>query len=169
MKTKVPVVIIGIAILLVLLSQLWPVSGPTLVPGLFATNTSALIAAAPGRTETFAFVVGSADGGRPSGTQKFLIRAVGPGLKKINVTGTADDPSLTVNLPTPITVNDWSADPANRAACEEAAVRCGAFALDEGSKDAAVVVEVGAGPHSVQVTLASGAGGTVLIEIYRVP
>jgi hypothetical protein len=45
----------------------------------------------------------------------------------------------------------------------------GAFPIDVGSKDAAIVIDAPPGALTVVVGLASGQSGTVIVEIYRVP
>ena len=47
----------------------------------------------------------------------------------------------------------------------QAALRAGAFALQPGSKDAAVLATLPGGAYTVQVT--GGNAGTALLEVYR--
>lgn len=104
------------------------------------------------------------------GSRTFLIRAVGPTLAAFNVSGTLEDPVLTVfSNGTPILSNDdWGvgADAAQTAAV---AVQVGAFALADGSQDAAFVVTLPPGPYTVQVVGKNDTTGVALVEIYLVP
>lgn len=99
-----------------------------------------------------------------SGTKRVLIRAVGPGLAAFNLAGAMANPKLTVfEGQTPVAENDnWSA-----ANVGDAFTATGAFALNAGSQDAALVTDLAAGrAYTVQVTHATGNGGIVLIEVY---
>jgi hypothetical protein len=165
-----------------------------------------------------------------AGSQKFLVRGIGPALAKFNVGNALADPNLTVfnAAGTPIsTNNDWSgsraapasaigsnlpavsvavstgaagstvavnagqvavavqavqtatastpvaavtASPAISAAAAEtmqAATQAGAFALDLGSADAALVVTLTPGAYTVQVNGVGSTNGTALLEIYE--
>ncbi|QYM79023.1 Ig-like domain-containing protein [Horticoccus luteus] len=101
----------------------------------------------------------------------YLIRAVGPTLATYGVEELLADPQLTLqeaNLGRFMSNDDWGD---NRDATDVAAVaeRVGAFALDAGSKDAALLATLKPGAYTI---LASGAGetsGVVLLEIYEVP
>lgn len=94
-------------------------------------------------------------------TKTLLIRAVGPTLAAFGVLGAVDDPRLEIfnaaSLRTAVN-DDWLA----LAAAAFAAV--GAFPLVEGSRDAALAVDVAPGAGTARVT-AGGPGG-VLMEIY---
>jgi hypothetical protein len=103
------------------------------------------------------FVIGG------TGRKQVLIRGVGPGLVHKGVTDVLADPQITVfDRATPIAQNDdWSPD---LAATFE---RLGAFALDAGSKDAALVIELDAGkPYTVHVSGAGQTTGEALVEVY---
>ena len=116
-------------------------------------------------------VVSNPDGGVGSVSSRFLVRAVGPGLNKLGLSG-ADDPKLQVfgGQSSPgAAVDDWSSDAINRAAVEDAMKKTGSFPIDVGSKDAAVVIDAPPGALTVVVGLASGRSGTVIVEVYQVP
>ncbi len=102
-----------------------------------------------------------------SNTRTLLVRAIGPGLNAFGVSGTLAKPSLVVvQGQTPVSANTgWgtSADPIALAA---AATRAGAFALEPGQSDAALLVTLSAGAYTVQVSGNDGGAGVVLIEIY---
>lgn len=107
-----------------------------------------------------------------------LIRAVGPSLQKLGVTGVALDPVLTVKRgsTTTSTNDNWSATPTDATPTDATALRAaatsvGAFPLDENSKDAACIVELPPGAYTVQVQHAApnASAGEILIEIYTLP
>jgi len=111
---------------------------------------------------TAGFVLG---GGSNRGV---LVRAIGPTLKKIfGVAGTDDDPRLTLfSGETKIASNnDWG----GQASLKAAFTSVGAFALPDGSNDAALVATLPPGNYTVQVAGEKAAGGIVLVEIYELP
>lgn len=94
-----------------------------------------------------------------------LIRAVGPKLGAFGVTGFLADPRLEVYGSGGVLVaenDNW----APALAPTFAAV--GAFALDPGSRDAALQAALAPGSYTVQVRGADGGTGEALIEIYEV-
>lgn len=101
-----------------------------------------------------------------------LIRGVGPGLGDFGVPNPLADPfiSLRKNTTTIHFNNDWSARP-DATEIRAAAARVGAFPLADGSKDAALLVELQPGAYTVSVEAAGPAvgGGEVLVEVYSVP
>lgn len=101
------------------------------------------------------------------GAQTLLIRAVGPGLTAFGVGNTLADPSLTVyDAAGRVVASNDNWDGGGNAAA--VAQRAGAFALSDGSRDAAVVLSANAGAYTVHVAGVGGAGGVVLIEVYAV-
>lgn len=73
-----------------------------------------------------------------------LIRAAGPALIPLNVTGPLPNPTLELHDAKKsnaviATNDDWSSDSAVAAQIEAAAARTGAFAWTRGSKDAAIL------------------------------
>lgn len=100
-----------------------------------------------------------------------LIRAAGPALAALGVGGTLANPVLTVfnAAGEKILVNDnWSEGP-DLPTLRDATTRQGAFALPEGSRDAAMLVTVPPGSYTVQVTPAAGSGqaGVAIVEVYE--
>ncbi len=94
-----------------------------------------------------------------------LIRAVGPTLAAFGVDGVLVDPKLEIySGATKISENDtWA--PGLAATFNSV----GAFALVNGSKDAAIVVSLPpGGGYTVQVSGADGGTGEALVEIYEV-
>jgi hypothetical protein len=111
---------------------------------------------------TVGFVV---DGNAP---KKLLIRAVGPTIGAMGVSGVLADPQLALHRgPDRLQENDnWSGD----ANLQTVFNQVGAFGfLDAASKDAAMVVTVEPGAYSAIVSGANGTSGVALVEIYEVP
>lgn len=103
-----------------------------------------------------------------TGTQRVLIRAVGPTLAALGVGNVLADPQLEVTdaaTAARLAANDnWDASLAAVFA------QVGAFALPAGSKDSAVVVTLAAGrSYTVQVSGVANAVGEALVEVYEVP
>jgi hypothetical protein len=104
--------------------------------------------------------------------KKVLIRGIGPGLAPFGLTGTLADPRLRVYRGSELVgENDnWSAVPADATATAQAARDTGAFALANGSKDAALILTLMPGAYTGQVSSADGGNtGTALVEIYELP
>jgi endo-1,4-beta-xylanase len=98
-----------------------------------------------------------------------LVRAVGPGLAAFGVSGTLPRPRLVVLSGTQVVAANagWEITP-EVATIVAAAERAGAFALQPGRADAALVATLPAGPWTIQVSGAEGEAGVVLIEVYDV-
>jgi hypothetical protein len=102
-----------------------------------------------------------------TGTKNLLIRAVGPRLADLGVSGVLADPRFDVfraGSATPVASNDnWAASLAPTFAA------VGAFGLTAGSRDAALVTALTPGSYTVQVSGVGGGTGEALVEIYEVP
>jgi hypothetical protein len=100
-----------------------------------------------------------------TGALKLLIRAVGPTLANLGVSGVLADPTVTLYRGnTALATNDnWSAADAPTMAA------VGAFALTAGSRDAALVTTLPAGAYSAIVSGVGNTTGTALVELYAVP
>ena len=101
-----------------------------------------------------------------TGNQRVLIRAVGPTLADLGVSGALADPQLEVSdAAGRLASNDnWDATLAPVFG------QVGAFPLPVGSKDSAVFVTLAAGrSYTVQVSGAGATVGEALVEIYEVP
>ena len=99
------------------------------------------------------------------GTKPLLFRAVGPTLAAFGVQGTLADPKLEIYTSTgvKVTENDnWAATLAPTFSA------VGAFQLNAGSRDAALVATLEPGSYTAQVRGADGGTGEALIEIYEV-
>lgn len=105
-------------------------------------------------------------GARP---KQLLVRGVGPALGGLGVTGALADPTLAIfdGSGRQVLANDNWAD--NAAAVRNAAVATGAFALIEGSRDAALVATLDPGAYTAQLTSVGAASGACLLEIYELP
>jgi sugar lactone lactonase YvrE len=101
-----------------------------------------------------------------TGKKRLLIRAAGPALTGLGVTGVLVNPRLEV-FSGPVKLNeneDWAA---NLAATFSSV---GAFPFPAGSRDAALIVELDAGAtYTVQVRGSDGGVGEALVEIYELP
>jgi uncharacterized protein (DUF1800 family) len=96
-----------------------------------------------------------------------LIRAVGPQLAQapFRLTGTLSDPQIQLfnSAGTLVLANDnWSADDAATM------TSVGAFALNNGSRDAALVATLSPGVYTAQVSGVGTATGVAILEIYDV-
>lgn len=125
-------------------------------------NLSTRARVAPGAGVAIPGLVISGDTAR-----RLLVRAVGPGLGAFGVGGVLARPSLVVlGGAQPVAANaGWeaSAAPPEIAA---AANRVGAFALQPGQADAALVATLPPGGWTIQVSGADGGAGVMLIEVY---
>lgn len=102
-----------------------------------------------------------------TGTQRVLLRAVGPTLATLGVTGALADPRLEVfdaNGAKLAEDDNWN------AALAATFSSVGAFALPAGSRDAALVLTLAAGRgYTAQVSGVGGATGEALVEVYELP
>jgi|GEM_PF-1358566 len=102
--------------------------------------------------------------------KKFLVRAVGPGLKQFGLTGVLDNPKLEVvnSKGETIAINDdWSVSD-NLAETKSVTQDLHAFPLDPDSKDAATVVNLAPGTYTVVVRGVGDTTGIALVELYQV-
>jgi uncharacterized protein (DUF1800 family) len=124
-------------------------------------NLSTRLQTAAGTPTISGFVVSAGTGSR-----KFLIRGVGPGLAQFGLSGTLPDPSLVLRDQSAVTLSTATA---NAASSSLALVATEAGAFTATSKDAALIATLPAGNYTVQVVSASGTGsGTVILELYDV-
>ena len=109
------------------------------------------------------FNISSATGG---GSKPLLIRAVGPGLAALGVSGTLADPKLEIydSKGVKVVENDnWNANLAPVFA------GVGAFRLPDASRDAALVATLPAGSYTAQVSGVGGLTGDAIVEVYELP
>jgi hypothetical protein len=100
-----------------------------------------------------------------TGSKQLLIRAVGPRLGGFGVSGFLADPKLEIYRgDAKVAENDnWSGSLAGSF------TSVGAFPLDPGSRDAALLADLSPGSYTVQVRGADGGTGEALVELYEVP
>ena len=97
--------------------------------------------------------------------KQVLIRAIGPSLTPLGVSGAIADPQLQVFNGAGAIIPGASND--NWNAADAAAMNAvGAFALPAGSKDAALIITLAPGLYTTQVSGVGGTTGVALIEFY---
>ena len=126
-------------------------------------NISARVQVGTGANILFAgFVIGGTT------SRTVLIRASGPALIPLGVTGTLPDPELQLYQGNTLlgTNTGWGGD----AEIASAAASVGAFTwTNPSSNDSAVLVTLPPGGYTAQVSGASGDTGDALVEVYEVP
>jgi hypothetical protein len=108
-----------------------------------------------------------------SGTKELLIRAVGPTLTDFGVPDVHADPSLTLkrfdsatgSFVDVLSNDNWS-DNANADMIASVGATLGAFALEQGSADAAILTRLGPGSYTVVTGSPQGDTGTAIVELY---
>lgn len=99
-----------------------------------------------------------------------LIRAIGPSLTSAGVAGALSDPKIWLYREnTRIMGNDDWGSAATTPLLATTMREIGAFALPDLSKDAALLMQLEPGVHSVHVTGPGAETGIVLVELYLVP
>ncbi len=127
-------------------------------------NLSTRVRVAPGAGVAIPGMVIAGDNART-----VLVRAVGPGLVAFGLGGTLARPLLVVmSGGTAVAANAGWEISADAAALTAAASRAGAFALQAGRADAALLATLPAGAWTIQVSGADGGSGVVLVEVYDV-
>ncbi len=107
-----------------------------------------------------------------TGPRTLLVRGIGPKLAAFGVTGTVADPRLQIfdSQQRAILANDDWAGADFVGELVLATTYVGAFALDNGSRDAATLSLVQPGAYTIQVSgAASAPTGEALVEVYEVP
>jgi DNA-binding beta-propeller fold protein YncE len=137
-----------------------PQPPPTAAATARFVNLSSRLRTIDGNTSR-AFIAGFVVSG--SSPKPMLVRAVGPSLSQFGISGMLANPRLQIFSGTQMVAenDDWSDTPTMRATWD----RVGAFALNAGSRDAAVVVTLAPGSYSAHV-LANGGDGVALVEVY---
>lgn len=105
-----------------------------------------------------------------TGPKTLLLRAAGPALTKFSVPGVLIDPTLELHDSAAIiaTNDNWGDDSTKKAAILAAAQTVGAFAWDDGSKDAALLVTLNPGLYTAIVAGKNNGVGAALVEAYEV-
>jgi sugar lactone lactonase YvrE len=103
-----------------------------------------------------------------SGNDKnLLVRGVGPTLAQFGLANALGDPRLALFAgDNAIAINDNWGTAANAAQVSTTASQVGAFALNHGSNDAALLSSFEGGTYSAQITGPTNANGIVLVELY---
>ncbi|MEZ5277567.1 MAG: immunoglobulin domain-containing protein [Opitutaceae bacterium] len=117
------------------------------------------------------FVVDAGYDGNPGVPKQVLIRGVGPTLAGFNVQGTISDPLLRLFNADKELVGEndnWEAAD-NLDALKAAMTSVGAFDLDEGSADSALLIWLLPGSYTAQVRGVADVTGLALVEVYAVP
>ncbi len=105
-----------------------------------------------------------------TGAVKLLVRAAGPALTPLGVSGALADPQITLfSGTTAVATNDNWSSAANATDIAASAAAAGAFAFANGSKDAALVATLPAGSYTASISGVGATTGTALVEIYVVP
>lgn len=147
------------------LVEVYALDGPAGAAQLVNVSTRGWVGSGVG-----AFIVGLVvDGDEP---KRFLLRGIGPTLSDYGVPDVILDPMIHLFTPGATLAfaenNDWGFDPVAKAAVTAAATSAGAFALSEGSADAALVIDLEPGIYSVAMSAATGETGTGLLEVYEI-
>ena len=102
-----------------------------------------------------------------AGSRPILLRAIGDTLSRFGLGGAARDTSLKLYRGTTLVSenDDWGQD-ITPVDTRRAAVTAGAFALGDGSKDAALVRRLLATPYTVHAFNQTSREGIVLVEMY---
>ncbi len=107
-----------------------------------------------------------------SGNQVVLVRAVGPTLARFGIASPLLDPKLEVYRGAEvIAANDNWGSQSNGgtvAAIQTAAAQVGAFPLEPGTKDAALLLILAPGTYTTQLSGVNSATGVALVELYEV-
>ncbi len=111
--------------------------------------------------------------------KRVLVRGVGPGLSNFGVTGTLENPALRIFQGTAVIAqnDDWQTPVsvetaqsiATSAELAATATATGAFALQPGSRDAALIVVLSPGAYTAIVNGVGDATGAGLVEVYEIP
>ncbi len=127
------------------------------------TNVSAR---APVGTGDNVMIVGFVIGG--TGSDRLLIRGIGPTLKTYGVSGVLERPELIITDTSGNVLasnSGWADDTTLAGVFKKVA----AFDLTPGSADAAVFVTLPAGGYSAKLSGANATTGNALVELYEVP
>jgi hypothetical protein len=103
-------------------------------------------------------------------TRAVLVRGIGPTLSNFGVAGALANPRLRVFSGSQIVAenDDWSAA-SNATGIAATAQSVGAFALPNGSQDAAMLLTLPPGAYTAQISGANNTTGVGLVEVYELP
>ncbi len=110
-----------------------------------------------------------------TGTRRLLIRAAGPALTPLGVTGVLADPTMVVTNAAGATVasnDNWSTPvgtgASNAAALSTAFAQNGAFNFAAASRDSALLANFAPGNYTIQVSGVNNTSGVAIVEVYDV-
>ncbi len=110
---------------------------------------------------------------RGNTSKRVLIRGIGPALASFGIANPLADPVLTLRTgPTLIAKNDdWGTTTGDTtvAGVRAAAKQVGAFDVPDGSKDAALLINLRPGSYTAELAGKLGATGVALVEVYDAP
>lgn len=110
---------------------------------------------------------------RGNTSKRVLIRGIGPTLASFGIPNALADPVLTLRTgPTLIAKNDdWDTTTGDTTAAglRAAAKQVGAFDVPDGSKDAALLINLRPGSYTAELAGKLGATGVALVEVYDAP
>ncbi len=97
--------------------------------------------------------------------KEVLVRAIGPALVPLGVSGALANPTLTLyrGSTSIFTNDDWGFAGSDISTI---GARLGAFALPSGSRDSALLARLDPGIYTAHVGLSGGAAGIAMIEVY---
>src|SRR5690606_13856306 len=101
------------------------------------------------------------------GSMNVLVRAVGPTLADLGVTGVLSNPNVTIYNSSGVSFasnDDWGGS----TTLSSTFTQVGAFNLPAGSRDAAILLTLTPGPYTAVVSGVNGATGVALVEVYAV-
>ena len=142
-----------------------PSSGPTDPTVRFSNISTRSFVGTGGNILIGGFIIGG------TSPKQVLVRAGGPALiaQGLAASSVLADPMLTLySGSTAIASNDdWSSDPTQAAAIQQASTVANTVQYTTGSKDAAVVMTLNPGGYTAQVTGKNGTTGIALIEVFE--
>lgn len=144
------------------LAEIYDASGPArsvTTPRLI--NVSVRKALAPGGLLTAGFVL------RGQGARAVLVRAIGPGLRRLGVDDAMSDPQLTLfnQAGSAVLSNDNWGGASHLSSAIDAV---GAFEVESSSsRDAMLLVSLPPGDYTATVSGVGGEGGSVIVEVYE--
>ncbi|HYP16092.1 MAG TPA: hypothetical protein VEQ65_02690, partial [Opitutus sp.] len=105
-----------------------------------------------------------------TGSRRVLVRALGPNLADVGVTGTLSDPVISVINSSGAVVagNDNWSDGSSIAMMSATSAAAGAGPLRPGSKDAAIITQLPSGAYTIHVKGNGSASGVALLEVYDI-
>jgi len=103
------------------------------------------------------------------GARRVLVRAAGPALASLGVTGSLNDPSVAILDSAGRQIANGANDnweTGGAAALTAGFTQAGAFPFSAGSRDSALVIDLMPGNYTIQVNGVGGTTGTALVEVY---